>query len=151
MLTPDRDQTKTHEALKQFKELVRDMPDSSYAERSSLKIRECTERLAMSEYYIGDFYFRTKNYKAAARRLSKFLKDYPDQNIEPMVIGLLAESYWEGEELERALITYKEILLKYPKSSYAKHADSMLKEYGKEYGIETEPEKRKTEENNIKE
>ena len=146
MLTPDRDQTKTRDALKQFKELVRDMPDSPYAERSSARINDCTDRLAKNEYYIGNFYYRTEHYKAAVLRLSKLLKDYPDQKIEPMAISLLAESYWKGEELERALKTYKELLLRYPKSSYAKHADSMLKEYGKEYGIEIEPEKRKTEE-----
>ena len=146
MLTPDRDQTKTRDALKQFKELVRDMPDSRYVEKSSARIKDCTDRLAKSEYYIGNFYYRTKHYKAAVLRLSKLLKDYPDQKIEPMAISLLAESYWKGEELERALKTYKELLLRYPKSSYAKHADSMLKEYGKEYGIEIEPEKRKTEE-----
>jgi len=136
MLPPDLDPTKTKEALKQFDELLKDTPDSSYVKDSLERIKECKDKLARHEYYIGEFYYRTKQYKAAIRRLTGLLENFPAQKIEPMVISLLAESYWKGEERERALKTYNEILLRYPKSSYAKHASFMLDKYGMEYGIE---------------
>ncbi len=138
MLSSDLDQSKTEEAMKQFKDLLKDNPNSPYAPKSGEKIKKCIERLARHEYSIGNFYYRTGKYKAATKRLSGLLENYPDQKIEPMAIILLAESYWEAEERERALKTYKELLSRYPKTSYSKHAAFMLKQYGEEYGIDIE-------------
>lgn len=141
MLPYDVDQSKTEEAIKQFRDLLKVTPDSPYAPKSREKIKKCTERIVRHEYYIGNFYYRIKEYRAATRRLRGLLENYPDQKIEPMVIILLAESYWEGEERERALKTYKELLSRYPKSSYARYAAFMIKQYGEEYGIDIEVKK----------
>lgn len=142
MLPSDLDQTKTEEAIKQFKELLKENPESPYAPKSREKIKKCIERLARHEYYVGNFYYRIKKYRAATKRLKGLLENYPEQKIEAMTIILLAESYWEGEERERALKTFKELLSRYPKTSYAKHAAFMLRQYGEEYEVDVNIKKK---------
>ncbi len=74
----DRDQGSTEAALRTFQRLVRQFPDSVYADKAKENIKECQRRLAENELGIGLFYFKKKSYKAALHRFKSVLTDYPD-------------------------------------------------------------------------
>jgi outer membrane protein assembly factor BamD len=74
----DRDQAGTLKAIEEFERLVKRFRRDKYARRAGLKIRKCYIYLARHELYIGDFYFRAKNYRAAADRYRYVLEHYPD-------------------------------------------------------------------------
>ena len=77
----DRDQTVTKKALETFKQVVREYPETRYAQRATIKIKICREKLALHEFYVGRFYYRTKKYKSALLRFRYILDNYADLPI----------------------------------------------------------------------
>ena len=45
-------------------------------------IRECKQKLAEQEFYVGRFYFRQKKYKAALSRFEKVARDYANVGLD---------------------------------------------------------------------
>ncbi|MBF0475157.1 MAG: outer membrane protein assembly factor BamD [Deltaproteobacteria bacterium] len=78
MLTIDRDQSATESAAKEFDRLARTYPNSSYAIKAKARRDKCIRNLADHEYYIGEFYFKSKHYQAALGRFKGILEKYPD-------------------------------------------------------------------------
>ncbi len=74
----DRDQVHTQKAIVDFNRLVKRFPDSEYAARAYMKIRQCYINLAEYELYVGDFYFKQRKYRAAMGRYRYILENYPD-------------------------------------------------------------------------
>ncbi len=75
MLKAGRDQTKTEEALAEFKKTVQLFPLAEEAKLAREKIKECEDRLAEHLFGIGDYYYRAKSYKAAIVRLNEILAE----------------------------------------------------------------------------
>jgi outer membrane protein assembly factor BamD (BamD/ComL family) len=82
ILSIDRDQTAVHEALQIFERLVKTYPVSEYAARAKERIKECREKLAAHEFYVGRFYFKTEHYKAALGRFEGIIEEYPDTTLK---------------------------------------------------------------------
>lgn len=85
METTDRDQTATQKSLDTFRRLIRQFPDDIYAQKSAGLIKKCEENLAAHEFYVGRFYYKSKNYKAALNRFELVLSRYPDAAIHQEV------------------------------------------------------------------
>lgn len=100
MLDIDRDKTATHEALQLFERLVRTYPRSKYAAQAKERIKECREFLARHEFYVGKFYFKTKQYKAALRRFEKILREYPDTKLKEEVLEYISKCKKELKNYE---------------------------------------------------
>jgi len=81
--TIDRDQTSARKALDTFSRLLRDFPEDVYAGKAAEPIRKCKRNLAEHELYVGRFYYKSKQYKAALRRFENVLSiiadDAPDR------------------------------------------------------------------------
>ncbi len=73
----DRDQTFTGNALHVFRRLEKRFPDSEYAQKTEKHIQRCLRTLARHEFYVGEFYFKQKHYKAALKRFSNVMNNYP--------------------------------------------------------------------------
>ncbi|MCX7635379.1 MAG: outer membrane protein assembly factor BamD, partial [Syntrophales bacterium] len=82
MQSIDRDQTETHRAAKEFERLITRYPSSKFAFMAEKKLRECRQRLAESEFYVGEFYFKQGKYKAALKRFEYLAKTYPNVGLE---------------------------------------------------------------------
>jgi len=85
-LSIDRDKAATYEALHLFERLVRTYPESKYAAQAKERIKECREVLARHEFYVGKFYFKTKQYEAALGRFGDILREYPDSDLKEEAI-----------------------------------------------------------------
>jgi outer membrane protein assembly factor BamD len=76
--TIDRDQTNSRKAKDEFARLVKRFPRDVYASRARMKIRKCYMDLAAHEIYVARFYYRKKEYRAAAGRFRYAIEHYPD-------------------------------------------------------------------------
>lgn len=83
--TIDRDQTFTYKALQEFKRLKQRYPDYGKMEKVNDYILKCQQTLADHEFYIGEYYFKTKRYQAALDRFAAIQEEYPDYPKMPKV------------------------------------------------------------------
>jgi outer membrane protein assembly factor BamD len=90
MRTLDRDQTETEKAIEQFRYLIENFPQSAKTTEAKTRMQECLRQLADHEFYVGNFYFRAKRYKAALGRYEIILRKYPDSGLEQKIRPLMA-------------------------------------------------------------
>ena len=74
----DRDPTFTYNAIKWFTQFIEEYPDSQLVPKAEEHIMECREILANRQIFIGKYYMRKKNYKAALDRFNIVIEKYPD-------------------------------------------------------------------------
>lgn len=122
----DTDQTPTKNALTLFESFVRQYPKSQYAAKAQEKIVDCRAKLAQYEIYVGRFYYRTDNYKAAIGRFEKVLVDYPDYIGHDETLYYLAKSYRELKQYDKVRTISSRLIREYPASTYLGSARSML-------------------------
>ncbi len=75
MRAPQRDQTETREAIKEFETFIARYPNSSLMPEVRTKLRETKDRLDESDYLVGYFYFRQRWYPGAIDRFKTLLKE----------------------------------------------------------------------------
>jgi outer membrane protein assembly factor BamD len=78
LLSEDRDQTPTRQAISAFQRLLKEHPNSTYADTAKKRIQECRKLLAQHELYVAKFYFKSKLYEAALSRFEGLLASYKD-------------------------------------------------------------------------
>lgn len=88
--TIDRDQRAARNALMVFERLQRQFPDHQYSKRAGEHIHTCLKSLAGHELYVGKFYFKKKNYKAAMNRFKNIINEFPDVGIHKEALDYLA-------------------------------------------------------------
>lgn len=96
----DRDQTPTIQTIQTFARLVESYPDSQYTAMAQARIAEAQNILAGHEFYIGEFYYRQKAYKAALNRFTGLIRYYPDSGYHQPALDYIAKC--------RAIIADKE-------------------------------------------
>lgn len=89
--TIDRDQTAAANALKTFQRLQEQFPDDRYAASADPLIVECQKSLAGHEFYVGEFYFKSKHYPGARQRFANVLSLYPDTGYHQQALEYLAK------------------------------------------------------------
>jgi outer membrane protein assembly factor BamD len=76
--TIDRDQTFTTKALEEFRRLKKKYPQCEYIPKADKCMAQCRKDLGDHDYYIAEFYYRTKRYQAALDRYQNFVQEYPE-------------------------------------------------------------------------
>jgi len=130
-LKPGRDQTKTMQALIEFKKVPTNYPLSEEANSAKEKIKECEERLAEHTTGIGEFYYKVNAFKASINRLIKIPTDYPDYSKMDKVYFLLANSYYKWGKIDQSIAYFTKLISDFPESKYAKKATETMKEIEK--------------------
>lgn len=93
MRNPYRDQTETREAIIEFSAYLQRYADKPLAQEVRDKLRIARDRLGLSEYNVGYFYYRSmKWYPGAIERFVGLLKDDPDFTHRDSVYFYLAQS-----------------------------------------------------------
>ena len=98
----DRDQTETIKARREFERLVASFPQSKFSILAEKMIRECKAKLAEHEFYIGNFYFKQKNYEAALKRFEGIARNYAGVGMDLKVESYIAETKARLAEEEKA-------------------------------------------------
>lgn len=91
MNTIDRDQTSAQKALKVFRRLIHQYPGDPYALRAQTHITKCLQSITGHEFYVGQFYFKSKHYKAALSRFMTVVTQYPDVGVQHQALVYIAQ------------------------------------------------------------
>lgn len=76
--TIDRDQTATTKAMEEFRRLKQKYPQCEFIPKADKYIANCRKDLGEHEFYIAEFYYKTKRYQAALERYQTVAQEYPE-------------------------------------------------------------------------
>ena len=128
ILKPGRDQTKTQQALVEFKRVVTKFPLSEEAKVAREKILECEDKLAEHSLAIAEHYYRVKAYKAAINRLTEVLTEYPSFSQMDKAYYFLADAYISANLIDQGTPYFRKLISDYPSSKYAIKAKAKMDE-----------------------
>ncbi len=125
-LKPGRDQTKTRQALSEFKKVITNYPLAEEATSAQEKIKDCEDRLAEHTLSIGELYYRMKAFKAAVSRLTEILTNYPNYTKMDKVYFFLGDSYFRWRKEDQSVPYFTKLITDFPQSKYVNKAQDKL-------------------------
>lgn len=132
MAKPERDQTETKEALREFEVFFERFPNSALMPEARKFQREARDRLSESEYRVGYFYFRSRWYPGAIDRLQKLLKADPQYTSRDAVYFTLAESLVKINRKAEALPHLQKLVDEFEQSEYLLKTQKLIAELNAE-------------------
>jgi outer membrane protein assembly factor BamD len=128
ILRPGRDQTKTLQALAEFKLVMTQYPLSEEAKQAQEKIKQCEERLAEHTFSIALHYHKVRAYKASTTRFLEILNQYPQYSKMDALFFYLGDSYYRWDKIDESIPYFTKLVSDYPKSKYASKAQDRLEQ-----------------------
>jgi outer membrane protein assembly factor BamD len=124
MLSPQRDQTETKEAIHEFETFVERYPNSPMLPEAKQRLREAKDRLADGWLQVGTFYLRIKYYPGAIPRLRELLQMDPEYTRKDAVYFHLAEALEKSDTkgAAEALPYYERLVEEYQQSEFLEEA-----------------------------
>ncbi len=122
MLNPQRDQTETKEAIKEFQTFVDRFPNSKLINEVRTRLRQSKDRLSDWHLQVGNFYLSIRNYSGAESRYRGILKDDPEYTRKDSLYFYLAETLEKSLKKPEALPYYERLLEEYEKSEHLEEA-----------------------------
>jgi outer membrane protein assembly factor BamD len=92
MSTLDRDQSETMKAIQSFEAFMKTYPTSPYGKDAGASLKEARTLLAKHYVYIGKFYLKKGNLKAACTRFQSIKKQYSDTDLGEDIDSLISTS-----------------------------------------------------------
>jgi outer membrane protein assembly factor BamD len=126
ILSLDRDQTATRNALATFQNFLKRFPNDPNAEEARTYIARCTDRLAEHELYVGRFYLRAGHYEAAVKRLEDVFVHYPDYDGRDRAFFYLGQAYLAAGDPDAAMKAFNSLFEEFPRSEHALKARKLL-------------------------
>jgi outer membrane protein assembly factor BamD len=128
MRHPQRDQTETREAVREFETFVARYPESSLLPEAKQHLREARDRLSEADYLVGYFYYRQKWYPGAIDRFKVLLKDDPEYTGRDAVYYYLADSLVKMKQEAEALPYLERLIAEFETSEYLAEAQKRVTE-----------------------
>jgi outer membrane protein assembly factor BamD len=126
MRLPQRDQTETRAALREFDTFIARYPNSSLMAEAKEKQRETRDRLSEADYQVGYFYYRQRWYPGAIDRFKGVLKDDPGFTGRDSVYFYLAESLVKVKKEAEALPYLEKLVQEFEKSEHLVLAQKLI-------------------------
>jgi outer membrane protein assembly factor BamD len=116
---PDRDQSSTEDALREFDRFLELHPNSPLADQARERATRCKWSLARAEFLVGYFYQRgPKSYRAAIQRYQGILTQFPDYAATDEVLYRLSQCLAISGRTSEALPYLARLIDSYPDSSF---------------------------------
>jgi outer membrane protein assembly factor BamD len=126
MRLPQRDQTETRAALKEFETFIARYPNSSLMPEARARMRETRDRLSEADYQVGYFYYRQKWWPGAIDRFKSVLKDDPEFTNRDSVYFYLADALVKVAKPAEALPLLEKLVSEFEKSEHLALAQKMI-------------------------
>jgi outer membrane protein assembly factor BamD len=126
MRAPERDQTETIAAVREFEVFFDRYPNSMLTTEVRAKWREARSRLSEASYKVGLYYFRARWYPGAIDRFKEVLKDDPGYPDRDAVYYYLAESLLKTDKKAEAVPYYDRLVKEFDRSEYSVDARRKL-------------------------
>jgi outer membrane protein assembly factor BamD len=130
MLAPERDQTATREAIKEFTTFLERYPNSKYLPEVQKEARAAKDRLSEASYKVGVYYFRVKWWPGAVDRFREVLKTDPEYTHRDGVYYYLAETLLKQDKKAEALPYYQRLVDEFESSEFLEQARQRIVELG---------------------
>ncbi len=111
---PERDQSKTRDAIKAYSLFLEKAPGSPLVPEVAAKIRDLRNRLALHEADVTRHYIRRKLYESAEVRSRRALAEYPDVPATPELLSLLAQALEKEGKTEASVQARRSLAEKFP-------------------------------------
>jgi len=130
MRAPQRDQSETREAVKEFDAFVERYPNSTLMPEVRTKLREAKDRLDTADYLVGFFYYRQRWYLGAIDRFKAVLKQDPNYTGRDAVYFHLGEALLKQNQKKEAeaLPYFEKLVQEFEKSEYLQEAQKRIAE-----------------------
>lgn len=128
MLNPQRDQTETKEAIREFNVFIERYPNSELMGEVRVRLREAKDRLSESDYQVGLFYYRNRWYPGAVDRFKAVLERDPEYTYRDALYFHLAESLVRLQRQAEALPYYERLVKEFEQSEYLADAQRRIAE-----------------------
>jgi outer membrane protein assembly factor BamD len=122
MRGPQRDQTETRDAVREFETFVARYPNSELMPEVRAKLREAKDRLDESDFEVGRFYYRIGNYPGAVDRLTTILTRDPEFTNRDGVYFYLGEALIKLKREAEALPYYEKLVTEFEQSEHLEEA-----------------------------
>lgn len=126
MLGPERDQTATHDALRELQRFLDGYPDSKYRPEVVKLHRQARDRLSESEFKVGLLYYRVKWNQGALLRFTELVRADPGYSKRDELYYYLAETLFRMNALPEALPMYDRILKEFENSKFRERAEKRI-------------------------
>jgi outer membrane protein assembly factor BamD len=126
MRSPQRDQTETRDAIRDFENFLTRYPNSSLTPEVQARLREARDRLSTSEFEIGRFYYRIRWYPGAIDRLTLLLKNDPAFTARDGAYFYLAESLVKANRQAEALPYLQKLVDEFESSEHLEEARKQM-------------------------
>ena len=126
MKAPERDQTETRAAVREFDAFFERYPNSMLTSEVREKWREARNRLSEASYKVGLYYYRARWYPGAIDRFKEVLKDDPGYPSRDAVYYYLAESLLKTDKKAEAVPYYDRLVKEFARSEYLEDARRRL-------------------------
>lgn len=140
MRAPERDQTETVSALREFDTFFNRYPNSPLTAEVKQSWRLTQDRLSESSFRIGFQYYRQRWWPGAIDRFREVLMDDPGFTGRDRVVFYLADSHWgsyladlrepalKADKKAEALVYFQRLLDEFPMSMLREDAEKRLQE-----------------------
>jgi outer membrane protein assembly factor BamD len=126
MRAPERDQTETKEALKEFDTFFTRFPTSALTNEVREKWREARDRLSDASFRIGYHYYRVRWYPGAVDRFREILKEDPQYTRRDSVYFYLAECLARTDKRAEAIPYFERLLEEFTESEHVEDTRKRL-------------------------
>jgi outer membrane protein assembly factor BamD len=126
MRAPERDQTETREALKEFDVFFERFANSPLAPEVKQRWREARDRLSEASYRVGLHYYRVRWYPGAIDRFREVLRDDPGFSGRDRIYFYLAESLSRTDKTAEAIPYFERLLAEFPQSEHREDTEVRL-------------------------
>lgn len=126
MLNPQRDQTETKEAIREFQTFVDRYPNSPLLPEVKTRLREARDRLSDWDLQVGNFYLSIRLYMSAEERYRYILQNDPEYTRKDSLYFHLAEALEKAEKKAEALPYYERLVKEYEQSEHLVEAKKRI-------------------------
>ena len=130
MKAPERDQTETTAAVREFEVFFDRYPNSMLTPEVREKWREARSRMSEASYKVGLYYYRARWYPGAIDRFREVLKQDPNYPERDAVYYYLAESLLKTDKKAEAVPYYDRLVKEFDRSDYLDDARKKLETLG---------------------
>lgn len=128
MLHPQRDQTSTHDTIREVETFLQRYPDSQYRDEIQAIERDARDRLSQAEYEIGYFYARFGGCEGAISRFRGILVSDPAFTNRDAVYFQMAECLLRSGRPAEALPWYERVLSEFQQSAFIERSKRRVAE-----------------------
>ncbi len=134
---PQKDQTKTKEAIREFAEFIEEFPRSPYADTAAFYMNEAQEKLAAKILMNAKFYEKIERYESAVVYYRNLLDEFPGSALVSEARIRLAEALMKGNRYADAEVVLTRILDSDVSSDIKRKAKRLQKRISREPAGET--------------